>query len=228
MIDRKIERLKECIGTILAHAETITNVSKVLGEMTFPERAQRGEAYITEKLAFVLPSLAVVLEASGADFDEALKASDLSDEQAALTEDIRKTYAPFKSEVQASHLAGEGYLNRVTTVRHRGVIFTYSGLPAIDITLRSFDKNILRIIDTLDNIAACIAGMTEGIAAAYARAMEMGLKVPAPTAKRLEQHLGRMSKAIAGVSMTTSPGESVGRGGVARENLAGKRKRRSS
>lgn len=209
MVESSIARLQQLIHDVLKNRDNLINAGSTLKEIGLSGDSARVEAYITEKLAPYLNTLVALVEASDDEFESAIAAVGVSDDDRAAVVKIRGSYKLFKPEVQSANLYEQGYLHRITGVRYRPHVFVLSATPAIDITLRSFDRNVLRTIDTLDNTMGLIAGLADAVATAYEKSVSIGAQITGDSSKRFVSHLTRASQAlerIKGVSLLEPTG----------------------
>jgi hypothetical protein len=76
-------------------------------------------------------------------------------------------------------------------------VFLLTNQPALDFTLRSFDKNVLRIVDSLDSVMGMLAGIAQTVAAATEKLRTMNIQMPEETSKRLLEQVDRAMKELA-------------------------------
>ncbi len=195
MAELKTTRLRDLIGDLRSNAELLDSALNLLRKY-YSEGPDVFERFVTEKFASHLPGLTAIVESTEEDFEKVLASTDFPEVERARIRKVREDYLPFKTEIQSANLFEQGYLHRITGVRHRPYVFVYSGVPAVDLTLRSFDRNLLRIVDTLDNVMGLIAGLAEAVATAHEKSMLMGVRTPDETAQRLLTHLTRARDAL--------------------------------
>ncbi len=203
-----VASLRESLRDLVDNQDLFLDVSDIVKELSRGGNSARIERFITQKFVGHLHALSALVETSAADVNAALEALGFEESQRGIARKIREAYRPFKSEIQSAYLYDQGYLHRITGVRYRPYVFTLSGTPGVDVTLRSFDRSVLRIIDTLDSVMGLTAGLLDAITVAYSKSKIIDMPPEART--KLVTQMARASGSLERLRDDLHEGPSVG------------------
>jgi hypothetical protein len=197
--DTVVMNLKQGIKELLERREELLTTEKFFEQLVLGGHAKRVEAEMSERFAPVLLTLTRLIEANEDQARQAASELRLPDSDQAAVLEIRKAYMPFKTAIQSANAFEQGYINHITNVRYRPLVFLLTNLPSVDFTLRSFDKNVLRIADTMDNVMGLVAGIAQSVAAGYEKLRLTHVQMPDENSKKLFEHLDRAMQALASI-----------------------------
>lgn len=197
LVDETVKILQQGLKELLEHGEELLGITKFFEELVLTGNSEQAEAELTERFAAILLTLTRLVEGTEDQARQAAAGLGLSDLDQAAVLRIRRSYLAFKPSVQSANAFEQGYINRISGVRYRPLVFLLTNQPALDFTLRSFDKNVLRIVDSLDSVMGMLAGIAQTVAAATEKLRTMNIQMPEETSKRLLEQVDRAMKELA-------------------------------
>jgi hypothetical protein len=192
-----IKNLQLGLKELVERGPELLSVTRLFEELVLTGKAELVEAELSERFAPIILTLTRLVEANEDQARQATVGMHLSDAEQVVVLEVRKSYLPFKPAVQSAAAFEQGYINRVTGVRYRPLVFLLTNQPALDFTLRSFDKNVLRIADSIDSVMGLIAGIAQTVAAATEKIGAMNVQMPEETSKAFFEQVDRAMEALA-------------------------------